>query len=506
MPDFDIDFDERRRGEVIRYVTEKYGDDRVAQIVTYGTIKAKQAVKDASRVLGYPFGVGEKITKAMPAPVMGKDVSLAKIFDPEDKRYGEGAEFRALYEADPDVKTVVDTAKDLEGLKRQWGVHAAGVIMSSEPLIDIIPIMRREQDGAIITQFDYPTCEALGPDQDGLPRAAQPHRARRRAGQHRAEPRLRPGAGGSGPGRPGRRTRCSAAATRWGSSSSTAAPMRQLLRSMRPDNFADISAVLALYRPGPMGADTPQQVRPAQDRPGGGQRDPPGAGRAAGGDPGRDLRVDRLPGTGAADRPEGRRLLARQGRPAAQGHGQEEEGGAGRGVRAFSAGMRDERLQRLGDQARSGTSWSRSPTTRSTGPTPPSYGMVSYWTAYLKANYPAEFMAALLTSVADDKDKIAIYLERVPPDGHLGAAARRQRVGGQLHSGRHRHPLRPDRGAQRRAQRGRRHRGGPRARRQGGQLPRFPRPGAAGGLQQAGDRVADQGRGVRLDGTHPPRA
>src|ERR687885_266651 len=162
MPDFDVDFDERRRGEVIRYVTERYGDDRVAQIVTYGTIKAKQALKDAGRVLGYPFGVGERITKAMPPPVMGKDVPLAKLFDREHPRYGEGGEFRALYENDPEVAKVVDTARDLEGLKRQWGVHAAGVIMSSEPLIDIIPIMRREQDGAIITQFDYPTCENLG--------------------------------------------------------------------------------------------------------------------------------------------------------------------------------------------------------------------------------------------------------------------------------------------------------------------------------------------------------
>src|SRR5918997_1445910 len=121
MPDFDIDFDERRRGEVIRYVTERYGDDRVSQIVTYGTIKAKQAVKDASRVLGYPFGMGEKLTKAMPDPVLGKDVPLAKIFDRADKRYGEGGEFRALYESDSDVKTVVDTALGLEGLKRQWG-------------------------------------------------------------------------------------------------------------------------------------------------------------------------------------------------------------------------------------------------------------------------------------------------------------------------------------------------------------------------------------------------
>ena len=163
MPDFDIDFDERRRGEVIRYVTERYGEDRVSQIVTYGTIKAKQAVKDASRVLGYPFAVGERITKAMPPPVMGKDVAArASSSTPRQARYNEGGEFRALYDCDAEVAKVVDTAAGLEGLKRQWGVHAAGVIMSSEPLIDIIPIMRREQDGAIITQFDYPTCESLG--------------------------------------------------------------------------------------------------------------------------------------------------------------------------------------------------------------------------------------------------------------------------------------------------------------------------------------------------------
>src|SRR5690606_5599260 len=110
MPDFDIDFDERRRGEVIRYVTEKYGSDHVAQIVTYGTIKAKQAVKDASRVLGFPFAMGERITKAMPPAVMGKDVPLTGIFDPQHKRYAEAGEFRSLYESDGEVRRVVDTA------------------------------------------------------------------------------------------------------------------------------------------------------------------------------------------------------------------------------------------------------------------------------------------------------------------------------------------------------------------------------------------------------------
>ena len=83
MPDFDVDFDERRRGEVIRYVTEKYGEERVAQIVTYGTIKAKQAVKDAARVMGHPFAMGEKLTKAMPPPIMGKDMPLSGVFDKE---------------------------------------------------------------------------------------------------------------------------------------------------------------------------------------------------------------------------------------------------------------------------------------------------------------------------------------------------------------------------------------------------------------------------------------
>ncbi|MEO7069077.1 MAG: DNA polymerase III subunit alpha, partial [Nostocoides sp.] len=162
MPDFDVDFDERRRGEVIRYVTDKYGEDRVAQIVTYGTIKAKQAVKDAARVMGHPFVIGEKLTKAMPADVMGKGVPLGEMFDKDHPRYADGADFRALHDDDPQTKEIVATALGLEGLKRQWGVHAAGVIMSSEPLIDLIPIMRREQDGQIITQFDYPSCEHLG--------------------------------------------------------------------------------------------------------------------------------------------------------------------------------------------------------------------------------------------------------------------------------------------------------------------------------------------------------
>jgi DNA polymerase-3 subunit alpha len=154
MPDIDMDFDERRRSDMIRYATQKYGEERVAQIITYGTIKAKAAIKDSARVLGYPYALGDRITKAMPPSVMGKDITLNGVFDPKDSRYGEAAEFRALYEADADARRVVDTAKGLEGLKRQPGVHAAGVILCREPLLDVVPIWRREQDGAVITQFD----------------------------------------------------------------------------------------------------------------------------------------------------------------------------------------------------------------------------------------------------------------------------------------------------------------------------------------------------------------
>src|SRR3954451_18889839 len=255
MPDFDIDFDERRRGEVIRYVSDKYGDDRVSMIVTYGTIKAKQAVKDSSRILGYPFAMGDRITKAMPAAVMGKDVPLKEIFDPTHKRYNEGGEFRTLYDGDNDVKTVVDTAIGIEGLKRQWGVHAAGVIMSSAPLLDVIPVMRRPADGAVITQFDYPTCEKLGlikMDFLGLRNLTVLDDALINIESNRGEKivleeldltdeltykLLQRG-------------------DTLGVFQLDGGPMRALLRSMQPDTFADISAVGALYRPGPMGADS----------------------------------------------------------------------------------------------------------------------------------------------------------------------------------------------------------------------------------------------------------
>ena len=408
MPDFDIDFDERRRGEVIRYVTEKYGEDRVSQIVTYGTIKAKQAVKDASRVLGYPFGVGEKITKAMPAPVLGKDVPLAKLFDRDYPRYGEGAEFRALYEVDPDVKIVVDTAKDLEGLKRQWGVHAAGVIMSSEPLIDILPIMRREQDGAIITQFDYPTCEALGlikMDFLGLRNLTVLDDAVANISLNRGFQQVledlplddAPTYALLGRGET------------LGVFQLDGGPMRALLRLMRPDNFEDISAVLALYRPGPMGAESHTNYALRKN---GRQEITPIHPELA--EPLAEilntthgLIVYQEQVMAIAQKVAGFTLSQADNMRRAMGKKKKEILDAE--FVPFSEGMRangysDAAIKALWDTLVpfSDYAFNKAHTA--------AYGMVSYWTAYLKANFPAEFMAALLTSVADDKDKMAVYL------------------------------------------------------------------------------------------------
>ncbi len=256
MPDIDMDFDERRRGEMIRYATEKYGEDRIAQIITYSTIKAKAAIKDSARVLfGQPgYAVADRITKAMPPAIMGKDIPLSGIFDPAHKRYTEAAEVRALYEADPQVKEIIDTARGLEGLKRQWGVHAAGVIMSSTPLIDVIPIQRREHDGAIITQFDMGACETLGllkMDFLGLRNLTIIDDALENI-ELNGKPKLviedveldDP-----------KTYELLARGDTLGVFQLDGGPMRDLLRRMAPTEFDDISAVGALYRPGPMGAN-----------------------------------------------------------------------------------------------------------------------------------------------------------------------------------------------------------------------------------------------------------
>ncbi|NDF10452.1 MAG: DNA polymerase III subunit alpha [Actinobacteria bacterium] len=422
MPDIDLDFDERRRGDMIRYATDKYGEDRVAQIITYGTIKSKQAIKDSTRVLGYPYAAGDKLTKALPPSVMGKDISLAGVFDIEDERFNEASEFRTLYETDPDSKRIVDTARGIEGLKRQWGVHAAGVILSKEPLLDVIPIHRRDADGAIITQFDMGACEATGllkMDFLGLRNLSV------------IDDCLRNITINSGksidlyaiPLDDKKTFQLVGKGETLGVFQLDGAPMRALLRSMAPDSFEDISAVLALYRPGPMGVNShneyadrknkrkkvepihPELSEPLQEILG----DTYGlivyqeqvmaiAQKVAGFSLGRADLLRKAMGK------KNKEILDKE-------YVNFEAGMKKNGYSEIAISKLWETLIPFSDYA-----FNRAHTA--------GYGLVSYWTAYLKANFPTEYMAALLTSVRDDKDKSAQYLNEcrrmgikvLPPD------------------------------------------------------------------------------------------
>jgi DNA polymerase III subunit alpha len=418
MPDFDVDFDERRRGEVIKYVTEKYGAERVAQIVTYGTIKAKQAVKDAARVMGHPFVVGEQLTKAMPPDVMGKGVPLAEIYNKEHKRYNEGVDFRALVDSEPHFKEIVDTALGLEGLKRQWGVHAAGVIMSSEPLVDVIPIMRRLQDGQVITQFDYPSCESLGlvkMDFLGLRNLTILDDAIDNVLANRGE-QIDLDALSKDMTDPATYQLLGHGDT-LGVFQLDGGGMRTLLKLMQPDNFEDISAALALYRPGPMGVNAhtnfalrkngKQELTPL---------DPQLKGKLQ---PEMVTALEPILGT-----THGLVIYQEQVMEIAQKLAGYTLGSADLLRRAmgkkkkevldaeyvpFSQGMKANGFNEASIAALWGVLVPFSDYAFNKAHTA-AYGLVSYWTGYLKANYPAEYMAALLTSVGDDKDKSALYL------------------------------------------------------------------------------------------------
>jgi DNA polymerase-3 subunit alpha len=423
-PDIDIDFDERRRGDVIRYVTEKWGEDKVAQVITFGTIKAKAAIKDSARVLyGQPgYAVADRISKAYPPAVMAKDIPLNGLFDPQHKRYGEATEIRALYEQDPQVKEIIDTGRGLEGLIRNAGVHACAVIMSAETLTDHIPVWKRPQDGSIITQFDYPTCETLGllkmdflglrnltviddtmknitlngktpPDLDRL--ALDDKKTYELLGR----------------------------GDTLGVFQLDGGPMRDLLRLMRPDNFEDISAVGALYRPGPMGAKShtnyalrknKQQeitpIHPSLEEP---LKDILGTTYG--------LIVYQEQVMAIAQKLAGYTLGQADLLRRAMGKKKKEI--LDKEYAGFEKGMLDngypqdavktlwEILVPFADYA-----FNKAHSA--------AYGLVSYWTAYLKANFPAEYMAGLLTSVGDDKDKAAVYLAEcrkmgitvLPPD------------------------------------------------------------------------------------------
>jgi DNA polymerase-3 subunit alpha len=427
MPDIDMDFDERRRGEMIRYVTEKYGEDRVAQIVTFATIKGKQAIRDAARVLDYPYAVGDRLAKMYPPSILGKDAPLGACFDkavswPEpghNDAYPNAADLRRAYEEDEISRNVIDIARSLEGLRRQYSVHAAGVVIGAEPLANFMPLQRTDDDqGGIVTQYEMTAVEELGLlkmdflglrnltviedtlanlrrtrgielDIDNPPLDDAPTYEMLSRGDTIAVFQL------ESPG------------------------MRELCKRLRPDRFEDVMALVALYRPGPLGEKMHIEY----------------ANRKHGVKKVEYLHADLAPilektygiicyqeqcleiavqmaGYTMAEADTLRKAIGKKIAEVMRGEREKfVQGCIGKGYSKDLA----EKLWEMIDHF-SGYGFNAS---HACG-----YAFIAFQTAYLKAHYRVEYMAALLTSVRANQDRSALYLaecralgiEVFPPD------------------------------------------------------------------------------------------
>ncbi|MDO5668847.1 MAG: DNA polymerase III subunit alpha [Corynebacterium sp.] len=409
-PDIDIDFDDRRRGEMIRYAAERWGEDKIAQVITFGTVKTKQALKDSARVqFGQPgYQMADRITKELPPPIMAKDIPLSGITDPEHDRYNEAGAVRTLIESDPDVRKIYETARGLEGVVRQAGVHACAVIMASVPLLDHVPMWKRPADGALITGWDYPACENIGllkMDFLGLRNLTVIGDALANIKKNRGidldlenlavedtETYELLGRGST-----------------LGVFQLDSGGMQELLKRMQPTGFNDIVASLALYRPGPMGVNAHLDYA---DRKNG--RKPiepihPELGEAL-----EDIleetyglivyqeqimRIAQKLANYTAGEADGFRkaMGKKKAEVLEKEYAKFSEG-------MISNGFGKEAIKALWDTILPFASYAFNKSHAA------GYGLVSFWTAYLKAHYAPEYMAALLTSVADKKDKSAIYL------------------------------------------------------------------------------------------------
>jgi DNA polymerase-3 subunit alpha len=413
MPDIDMDFDERYRSDVMRYASEKYGSDRVAQIITFSTIKARAAVRDASRVLGKPYIVGDKIAKAMPPLIMGRDTPLKACLtktEGHEDGFASAGELRTMYETDPEAKEVIDVALGLEGLRRQDGIHAAAVVISRDPLTDYLPIQRKPdaggnpEDAPIVTQYEMHGVEELGllkMDFLGLRNLSVIERALDRIEETTGE---RPDIDGvdlaDEPTLEMLRRADSV-----GVFQLEGAAMRQTLRALAPTSFDDVAALVALYRPGPMAANMHRDYPELKN----------------GRKPLEYLHPDIEP---ILKDTYGLMLYQESVMRVAQkfaGYSLEEADNlrkaCGKKIRKMIAAEREKFVagcasegygEQLGTQLFdiiepfADYAFNKS---HSYG-----YGLVAYQTAWLKQHYPVEYMSALLTSVKDNKDKTAVYL------------------------------------------------------------------------------------------------
>ncbi|GBD84698.1 DNA polymerase III subunit alpha [bacterium BMS3Abin02] len=419
MPDIDMDFDERYRSDVIRYAAERYGSDHVAQIVTFSTIKGRQALRDSARVLGFPYGFGDRIAKMMPPAILGAEASLTQCLTDPGKGadpalrdfFSNAAQLRAVYETEEDARTVIDTARGLEGLRRQDSIHAAAVVISPEPLTNLVPLQQKGEGAEIVTQYEMHGVEDLGllkMDFLGLRNLATIDRALELIEQSTGEKIDIDSIPLDDP----ETFEMIRAGDTIGVFQLEGSAMRSLIRALQPETFDHIIAVNALFRPGPMGMNMHYEY------------------------------ADRKNGRKPVEYPHpaiepflrstyGIIVYQEQVMQVAQavaGYSMTEADmlrkAMGKKVKSMMAQERDKFVagcvaagnpEKLGKELWdaiepfAGYGFNKSHSA--------AYGYVAYQTAWLKAHYPAEYLAALLTSTKKDKDRTALYLSECRSQG-----------------------------------------------------------------------------------------
>jgi DNA polymerase-3 subunit alpha len=420
MPDIDIDFSVRGRERVMRYVTDKYGRESVAQIVTFGKMFPRAATRDAARVLGYDYGAGDRLAKLIPDPIMGRAPSFEDCLK-------AGEPLRKAYDSEPDAKRIVDVARGLEGIVRNSSIHAAAVVIADRPLTDIVPLQladagadeNGERSFRTVTQFSMKPIEDIGllkMDFLGLRNLDVIEDAldiiERSTGARPDMTTL--------PLDDARTYEMLARGDSTGVFQFESEGMREALKQVRPDEFDDLVALVALYRPGAMdqipvyarGKRNPLQIAYPDER----------------------LRAILASSKGVILYQEQAMQIAKEIAGFSGAKADDLRKAIGKKNRAAMAALKGEFV--AGCRA-SGTSpevidllWQtneRSADYSFNKSHAACYALIAYRTAWLKANYPAEYMAALISSVMSTKDKVPFFVARceemgieiLPPDVNL---------------------------------------------------------------------------------------
>jgi DNA polymerase-3 subunit alpha len=427
MPDIDIDFSVRGRERMIRYVAEKYGRESVAQIITFGKMAPRAATRDAARVLGFDYGTGDRLAKQIPEPIMGRSPSFAECLK-------KGQELKRTYDEEPDARKIIDVAQGLEGIIRNNSIHAAAVVIADRPLQEIVPLQLAEDRSApanpnsngggakperqykIVTQYSMGPIEEMGllkMDFLGLRNLdviedAIEIIARSRDEQIDME---------QIPIDDAKTYEMLARGDSTGVFQFESEGMRDALRKVGPTEFADLVALGALYRPGAM-AYIPTYAK--------GKKDPSTVRY-----PDPRLRAITEETHGCVIYQEQLMEISRSMAGFSGAEADDLRKAIGKKKRELMATMKDKFMQGLAEsntapnvakdlwklnEAAADYSFNKSHAA--------CYGLISYRTAYLKANYPAEYMAAVISSVMSTKDKVPFFVNRceemgievLPPD------------------------------------------------------------------------------------------